>query len=37
MNGVQNGYKGIGVEIIGYTKHPAKVMWDMLMTVTVKL
>lgn len=30
MNGVQNGYKGIGVEIIGYTKHPAKVMWDML-------
>lgn len=30
MTGFQNGYKGIGVEIIGYTKHPAKVMWDML-------
>ena len=30
MKGVQKGYKGIDVEIIGYTKHPAKVMWDML-------
>ena len=30
MTGFQNGYKGIGVEVIGYTKHPAKVMWDML-------
>lgn len=30
MTGFQSGYKGIGVEVIGYTKHPAKVMWDML-------
>lgn len=30
MNGIQNGYKGIGVEIIDYTKHPAKIIWDML-------
>lgn len=27
---IQNGYKGIDVEIISYTKHPAKIMWDML-------
>lgn len=25
-----NGYKGIDVDIIEYTKHPAKIMWDML-------
>ena len=37
MNGVQNGYKGIGVEIIGYTKHPAKVMWDMLKQTWISL
>nr|DAK11727.1 MAG TPA: Thymidylate synthase complementing protein [Caudoviricetes sp.] len=37
MNGVQNGYKGIGVEIIGYTKHPAKVMWDMLKQTWIQL
>lgn len=37
MNGIQNGYKGIGVEIIGYTKHPAKVMWDMLKQTWIKL
>lgn len=37
MNGVQNGYKGIGVEIIGYTKHPAKVMWDMLKQTWIHL
>lgn len=37
MNGVQNGYKGIGVEIIGYTKHPAKTMWDMLKQTWIKL
>ena len=29
-NGIQNGYKGIDVEIISYTKHPAKIVWDML-------
>lgn len=37
MNGVQNGYKGIGVEIINYTKHPAKVMWDMLKQTWIQL
>lgn len=30
MNRVQNGYKGIDVEVISYTKHPAKIMWDIL-------
>ena len=30
MNGIQNGYKGIDVDIISYTKHPAKIIWDML-------
>ena len=37
MNGVQNGYKGIGVEIIGYTKHPAKIIWDMLKQTWISL
>lgn len=37
MNGVQSGYKGIGAEIIGYTKHPAKVMWDMLKQTWIQL
>ena len=37
MTGIQNGYKGIDVEIIGYTKHPAKVMWDMLKQTWVSL
>lgn len=34
---IQNGYKGIDVEIIGYTKHPAKVMWDMLKQTWIEL
>lgn len=34
---IQKGYKGIGVEIIGYTKHPAKVMWDMLKQTWIEL
>lgn len=37
MNGIQNGYKGIGVEIISYTKHPAKIMWDMLKQTWIRL
>ena len=37
MNGIQKGYKGIDVEIIGYTKHPAKVMWDMLKQTWIQL
>lgn len=37
MNGIQNGYKGITVDIIGYTKHPAKVMWDMLKQTWIEL
>lgn len=34
---IQNGYKGIDVEIIDYTKHPAKVMWDMLKQTWIEL
>lgn len=34
---IQNGYKGIDVEIIGYTKHPAKIMWDMLKQTWIEL
>lgn len=37
MNNIQIGYKGINVEIIGYTKHPAKVMWDMLKQTWIEL
>lgn len=37
MNGIQNGYKGIDVEIISYTKHPAKIMWDMLKQTWISL
>lgn len=37
MNGIQNGYKGIDVSIISYTKHPAKIMWDMLKQTWVSL
>jgi hypothetical protein len=33
----QNGYKGISVEVIEYTKHPAKIMWDMLKQTWVDL
>lgn len=34
---IQIGYKGINVDIIGYTKHPAKVMWDMLKQTWIEL
>lgn len=34
---IQNGYKGIDVEIISYTKHPAKIMWDMLKQTWIEL
>lgn len=34
---IQNGYKGIDVEIISYTKHPAKIMWDMLKQTWINL
>lgn len=37
MYGIQNGYKGIDVSVIGYTKHPAKVMWDMLKQTWIEL
>lgn len=33
----QEGYKGIEVEIISYTKNPAKIMWDMLKQTWIKL
>jgi len=34
---VQNGYKGIDVEIISYTKHPGKIIWDMLKQTWISL
>lgn len=37
MSKVQIGYKGIDVEIISYTKHPAKIVWDMLKQTWIKL
>lgn len=37
MNGIQNGYKGIDVEIISYTNHPAKIIWDMLKQTWISL
>lgn len=37
MGKFQNGYKGISVEIIEYTKHPGKIMWDMLKQTWVNL
>lgn len=37
MDGIQIGYKGIDVEIISYTKHPAKIIWDMLKQTWVSL
>lgn len=37
MNKIQNGYKGIDVEIISYTKHPAKIIWDMLKQTWISL
>lgn len=37
MNGIQNGYKGIDVSIISYTKNPAKIMWDMLKQTWIEL
>lgn len=35
--GVQIGYKGIDIEIINYTKNPAKIMWDMLKQTWIEL
>lgn len=37
MNGIQNGYKGIDVEVISYTKHPGKIVWDMLKQTWISL
>lgn len=34
---IQIGYKGIDIEIISYTKHPAKIMWDMLKQTWIEL
>ncbi len=33
----QKGYKNIDVSIINYTKHPAKIMWDMLKQTWIEL
>lgn len=37
MSRVQEGYKGIDVDIISYTKNPAKIMWDILKQTWVSL
>lgn len=37
MSNIQNGYKGIDVEVINYTKHPAKTIWDMLKQTWINL
>lgn len=37
MKGIQNGYKGIDVTILSYTKHPAQIMWDMLKQTWIEL
>lgn len=34
---IQNGYKGISVDVISYTKHPARIMWDMLKQTWIEL
>ena len=34
---VQYGYKGIKVNIIQLTTHPAKIIWDMLKQTWIKL
>ena len=33
----QNGYKGISIDIINYTKHPGKIIWDMLKQTWISL
>ena len=37
MKGYRDGYKGIDVEIVEYTKHPAKIIWDMLKQTWISL
>ena len=37
MSGIQKGYKGIGVDVIAYTKHPVKILWDMLKQTWISL
>lgn len=37
MRGIQEGYKGIDVQVISYTKHPAKIVWDMLKQTWISL
>lgn len=37
MNNIQNGYKGIEVSLISYTKNPAKIIWDMLKQTWIDL
>lgn len=37
MENIRNGYKGISVEIIDYTKHPGKIIWDMLKQTWISL
>ena len=37
MKGIQEGYKGIDVDIISYEKNPAQIMWDMLKQTWIEL
>ena len=34
---IQEGYKGIEIELISYTKNPAKIIWDMLKQTWISL
>lgn len=34
---IKKGYKGMSVEIIEFTKHPGKIMWDMLKQTWISL
>ena len=37
MSGYKDGYKGIDVEIISYTKNPGKIIWDILKQTWISL
>lgn len=37
MAKIQNGYKGISVEVISMTEHPGKIVWDMLKQTWIRL
>lgn len=37
MSKIQKGYKGIEIDLISYTKNPAKIIWDMLKQTWISL